>query len=123
MNATNYAEEFAQNHHLRALDHYRHAREKHPYFADCLTVRPPLSTIVPFVDLNIIRKKINEDAAQNNTKANDVFQCEYAEFLAELSKHNNSRAVEELYDAIAVLLRMVDVLEGRQKLGKPEVEK
>lgn len=28
-------------------------------------------------------------------------------------------AVEECYDTIAVLLRMVDVLEGRQKLGKP----
>ena len=29
-------------------------------------------------------------------------------------------AVEECYDAIAVLLRVIDVLEGRQELGRPE---
>ena len=29
-------------------------------------------------------------------------------------------AVEELYDVIAVLLRTIDVIEGRYKLGKPE---
>ena len=33
---------------------------------------------------------------------------------------NAERAVDEAYDAIAVLLRIIDVLEGRQKLGKPE---
>lgn len=32
------------------------------------------------------------------------------------------QAVEECYDAIAVLLRTIDVLEGRQKLGKPEMK-
>ena len=36
--------------------------------------------------------------------------------------HNGgeARAVEELYDCISVLLRTVDVLEGRQALGKPK---
>ena len=29
-------------------------------------------------------------------------------------------AVEECYDAIAVLLRVIDVLEGRQPLGRPD---
>lgn len=36
------------------------------------------------------------------------------------TRGDKANAVEECYDAIAVLLRMVDVPEGRQTLGKPE---
>lgn len=44
----------------------------------------------------------------------------YAEVCNAIARGDNAHAVEECYDTIAVLLRMVDVLEGRQCLGKPE---
>jgi len=37
-----------------------------------------------------------------------------------LANGDKAQAVEELYDCISVLLRTVDVLEGRQKLGRPK---
>lgn len=39
-----------------------------------------------------------------------------------IANGNTAHAVEECYDAISVLLRTIDVLEGRQKLGKPETK-
>ena len=42
------------------------------------------------------------------------------ETLEALANGDKAHAVEELYDMIAVCLRTIDVLEGRQKLGKPK---
>lgn len=42
------------------------------------------------------------------------------EVFEALVSGDKTHAVEELYDCVAVLLRTIDVLEGRQKLGKPE---
>ena len=47
----------------------------------------------------------------------EVLNCEVMEALKEIVDGNTAAAVEECYDAIAVLLRVVDVLEGRHALG------
>ena len=113
------AGEFSNFHLHRALDHYRHAREKHPYFADKL---------VSAITKNCVGRKLAESREQLRHDAENmdfviaehVLHCEWLEFVdALVNEPHKCVAVSELYDAIAVLLRMVDVLEGRQKLGKP----
>lgn len=48
--------------------------------------------------------------------------CSWIECMsAALANGDKAQAVEELYDVIAVLLRTVYALEGRQKLGRPKV--
>jgi hypothetical protein len=48
-----------------------------------------------------------------------VLLCEVAEMFAAIEHCKMKEAIEEAYDCIAVLLRIVDVLEGRQALGNP----
>jgi hypothetical protein len=49
----------------------------------------------------------------------DVLTCELFEAEKEMAVGNKKRAIEELLDMIAVCLRGIDVLEGRQALGDP----
>ena len=53
----------------------------------------------------------------------ELVLCEMWEVNEAIADGDTARAVEECYDVIAVLLRAIDVIEGRQKLGKPEEAK
>ena len=107
-------------HYYRITEHYCHAREKHPYFADELEhCGSGTDDVQPENWLESCRIAIVE----GNTNAMMLLLCECAEASVEIERNNTAAAVSECYDAIAVLLRMVDVLEGRQKLGKPEEAK
>jgi len=46
--------------------------------------------------------------------------CETREFEEAMTLKDTAAAVEELYDVIAVCMRIIDVLEGRQELGRPK---
>ena len=96
--------------------HYAHAKEKHPYFCDMLTIHP-LSLY-----LDRMRALLSEQMSRGDVYLYAILQCELAEAQDALNEGDTAHAVEECYDAIAVLLRTVDVLEGRQKLGKPETK-
>ena len=103
--------------------HYEHAKEKHPYFCD--TLLPPVMKRFPdFWDdlLRGSRGELYEYRRGGCVPAKSVFKCELSEMEAAIAHDDKSAAVEEAYDCIAVLLRIIDVLEGRQKLGKPEEE-
>ncbi len=102
--------------------HYFHAREKHPYFCDMVT-RDLWK--VPDIQANIrnIRQYISEDVKRHEVEALSLIICEMREFEEAMTLKDTARAVEKCYDCIAVLLRVVDVLEGSQKLGRPEEEK
>lgn len=103
----------------KIAEHYCHARRKHPYFADLM-----------FLDendvegakryLGIVRTILNIERKKGELYAETLVNCEVAEICDAIARGDNAHAVEECYDAIAVLLRMVDVMEGRQKLGKPK---
>ena len=92
--------------------HYFHAREKHPYFCDHFAHLTPR--------LEDIRETLAGEQLRGDIAAHDVLMCEIAEMEEEMRAGNGERAVDEAFDAIAVLLRIIDVLEGRQQLGKPE---
>ena len=115
--------------HIQSIEqHYRNAVEKHPHFAD---------TIVPkFITdgakerrestLEHARKFLKYMRNENAKRAKrrelswiDLADCEQVEVLEAYIRGDMDAAAEEAYDAIAVLLRLVDVLEGRQTLGKP----
>lgn len=108
--------------------HYFDAKEKHPYFCDDMIFIPP--QLWPWAAegffkgrLAFKRQRLIESSRQNLVEYKHVLDCELAEMDEAIVKNNKSAAVEECYDAIAVLLRVVDVLEGRQALGKPGAKK
>ena len=97
-------------------EHYDRAREKHPYFCDMITC---LSDIGANTHLEIYRSTLETEKGVSAVEASTVLMCEVYEAIQAYKYGDKEAAVEECYDAIAVLLRMIDVLEGRQKLGKP----
>ena len=118
-NPTNQIEYDFAMHDDRVRKHYAHAREKHPYFCDRITYR---SARYADTELEICRKILKTESRAGDIKAVSVIQCELYEAIQAYTHGDIAHAVEELYDTIATLLRMVDVLEGRQKLGKPETK-
>lgn len=101
--------------------HYLHAKEKHPYFCDMVT--RDLWTVKD-VQENIarIRQYIAEDVKRHEVEALSLLICEMREFEEAMTLKDHAAAIEELYDIVAVCLRTIDVLEGRQKLGKAKEE-
>lgn len=108
-------------------EHYEHACTKHPYFCDYID-RLSVGIFADKENNLILTEKWLKDVRQILKKqieggfvnALTVLDCEVREFEHAVIRGENEHAVEECYDAIAVLLRVVDVLEGRQKLGNPE---
>ena len=121
LNAIRYANmmaDFDSHHYDCICKHYAHAREKHPYFCDGI-----LSPVEDYkIALANQRSRLADAKSCRMVAACDLIDCELLEAYVEASNGKNTRAVEELYDAIAVLLRTIDVLDGRQKLGKPETK-
>lgn len=101
-------------------EHYEHAREKHPYFCDIITC---LSDSGADTHLDIYRSTLAAEANADAIEASTLLFCEFFEAMQAYTRGDKPAAVEECYDCIAVLLRVIDVLEGRQKLGKPEGDK
>ena len=112
-----------QSHHAgRMYKHYVHAKEKHPYFCDRLLPDWPMSKIKSRIAVNIecARGRIKTGVRDRNLIWNEIADCEVWEATWAMANGDTVHAVEECYDVIAILLRTIDVLEGRQKLGKPE---
>ena len=102
---------------IRIAEHYCHARRKHPHFADALFLSRN-SAEDAAMTLAYVRNSIELEKRRDNVSAQMLIECEICEAIHALACGDKAHAVEEIYDAIAVLLRMIDVLEGKQKLGK-----
>lgn len=104
-------------------EHYEHAKKKHPYFCDVLDRFLLSSSEYAFKhtekNLKFIRTDLFSQIRCGLVDAMTVLNCEEREIEYAIVRGEVKNAVEECYDAIAVLLRMVDVLEGRQALGDP----
>jgi hypothetical protein len=97
--------------------HYRNAKEKHPYFCDRITC---LSEAGAEMHLSIHRHSLEVEEKAGDVEVNTLLFCEFYEAMQAYTHGDTAAAVEECYDAIAVLLRVVDVLEERQALGRPK---
>lgn len=100
-----------------AMAHYRNARAKHPYFADSLAGRVDYYSKLR---LDHLRESVSLEKQIGQVRALTLLQCEIAEAMDAHANGDTAPAIEECYDTIAVLMRMIDVLEGRQALGKPK---
>lgn len=100
--------------------HYAHARKKHPYFCDIITC---LSDCGADTHLSIYRARLAEELKAGDVETGTLLICEFYEAIQAYKHGDTAHAVEECYDAIAVLLRIIDVLEGRQELGKHAAKK
>jgi len=103
----------------KVMEHYDHARAKHPYFCDIICRDKTQFDGASFL-LDDYRQRIKCSIDSKTLCWSDLLGCETYEALVEIGNGKTSAAVEECYDAIAVLLRVIDVLEGRQPLGNPE---
>ena len=107
----------------KIVEHYNHALEKHPYFADKL-FRYTKEEHLPLFKASIKNCKWQIETLPNNGNGElDVYpllSCRWFELVRAYLSGNSSVAIDKAYKCIVVLLRLIDVLEGRQKLGKPE---
>lgn len=100
--------------------HYKHACDKHTYFADRFYT--PIAGEPPTDCLLAGARAALEGAIREGCV--DVFMvlnCETCEIAEAYARGNMEQAREECLDAIAVLMRMVDVIDGLQPLGKDAV--
>lgn len=84
--------------------HYEHAKEKHPVFADILTHSENTSA-------KRYKRLRDEAHAAGECSPLQVFLAEYAEVLEAIAVEDKAQAIYECYDCIAVLLRLVDMIE------------
>ena len=107
----------------RIWAHYDHAKEKHPYFCDSLYQKDytlDMAQLRCRAELSECRELIKKQIRCEVLQWDSLLNCEVWEAHEAVANGDNSAAVEELYDAVAVLLRTIDVLEGRQALGRPK---
>lgn len=117
-------EEFQQRTDImeRIWEHYDRAKEKHPHFCDWILPDWPIGKIRRCVADNLEndRRRIKNGVRDHNLMWNEIADCKVWKATEAILYGDNAAAVEELYDVIAVMLRTIDVLEGRQALGKPK---
>ena len=108
----------------RARLHYAKAVRKHPRFADRLFCRGEVmkskyGEILPDLERSLARERddIARDDANGQLEARSLLACEFREAYAERLRGDAAACVDELYDAVAVLMRMIAVVEGKQRLG------
>ena len=99
--------------------HYGNAVKKHPYFCDTLTP-PDYGADESDGHLRVLRNELKSKAESGRLSALDILNCEIEEMLNAIIHGDVENAVKEAYDVNAVTLRIIDVLEHRQKLGKPK---
>ena len=111
---------------IKIAEHYCHAKRKHPHFADriidyyCVGPKTRFAVMAMEQELQLARKSLAARRGDRMVTPDILLQCEVLEANLAYAQNDIHHAVEECYDAIAVLLRMIDVLEGRQALGRPQ---
>ena len=98
-----------------AYDHYAKALHKHPRFADTLFGED--ETDDANCALEQTRGEIGYLAAHNWLDSGLLAICELEEAQLAHAQGDKAACVDELYDAVAVLMRMIAVVEGKQRLG------
>lgn len=86
-------------------DHYEHAKEKHPVFADIISTGGFTFGARHYK----AHLRARHDAGECTPM--DIFYGEYLEVLEAIDARDKAQAVYECYDCIAVLLRLIDMIE------------
>ena len=99
----------------RAYEHFVKAICKHPRFADMLFGNNVLDDAE--YRLRCDRSKIAYYANNGWLDGTMLAKCEVAEATVAYLRGDKAATVDELYDAVAVLMRMIAVVEVKQRLG------
>ena len=113
--------------------HYEHAKKKHPYFCDGLLPTEVPDPYFPKTkamerdemmaqiaqNLSSRRNRIEAGNKYHNLLWNEILDCEVWEITEAMANGDTEHAVEECYDAIAVLLRTIDMMSGSQSIVRP----
>jgi hypothetical protein len=91
--------------------HYEHAKEAHPYFCDGLTaidlgLSPDDVVMFAQHSLDCARNMLKSGVRNGDVLFEDVLDCEVDGAIFALAHGDKAAAREEIYDAIAVLLRV-----------------
>lgn len=100
----------------KVAEHYEHAKEKHPFFAHGLFLEGDSASDAEHT-LAQMRMCLKHEKNENNVLAETVLNCEISEAAQAYASGDKAHAVEECYDSIAVLLRMIDAIDGREPLA------
>ena len=118
------AEKMPTDFYLNAARHYSKAVRKHPRFADALFSTSERNERIRATALSQaecgleeMREDIYLSTRDGTLEASCLLSCEIAEAEVEHMRGNAAETIGELYDAVAVLMRMIAVVEGKQKLG------
>ena len=95
---------------------YLASRKKSPYFCDRFTC---LSKAGADSHMELLKSTLESAKDVGDIEAFDIIRCELFGAVQAYTHGTTTRAVEKLFDCIAAILRTVDVIEGRQTLGKP----
>ena len=112
------AEMMPDNFAFNAAKHFAKAVRKHPRFADKLFGDDAADDARDVLDG--MRREIDYLAKNNWLDASALATCEICEAQLANAQGNKAACVDELYDAVAVLMRMIAVVEGKQRLGGGE---
>ena len=99
----------------RAYEHFVKAIGKHPRFADALFGEDEKDDAK--CALEQARCEIGYLAAHNWLDAVVLAICELEEAQLAHAHGDKAATIDELYDAVAVLMRMIATVEGKQRLG------
>ena len=103
------------------VDHYAHACEKHPYFADFLLDENRMVLGRPCEKVNrrhlaaVQKEWLRKDAMNRNVTPEKVLLCEVAEVNDAVSIEDYKQAEYEIFDCIAVLLRWLEMIRDARK--------
>ena len=107
----------------RARLHYAKALRKHPRFADALfsmwEYNPNRENVLDEIDIDFAeaREDLRVDERHKAVVAGSIISVKTLGAFIEHLRGDKAACVDELYDAVAVLMRMIAVVEGKQKLG------
>ena len=121
------AEMMPDNFAFNAASHFLKAVRKHPRFADKLFYEcesyyktKDAALAIAEDDLNDERQDLYLAQKTANVDSWSLISCEILEAYVAHLKGDKAACADELYDAVAVLMRMIAVVEGKQKLGGAE---
>lgn len=95
----------------RCEEHYHKAITKHPHFVDSLFEARNLQDAER--TLVCARALLADARRDKSVTAEGLLACEMAEAIVEYGKWDNDKAIDECYDAIAVIMRIITTIEGK----------
>lgn len=124
MKKPSYSYEFDCEHYGRVRNNYAVAREKHPDFCNWVLPRETTRDIKDKIAHNLlrVRGRIAEAEEKGVLGWDDILDCQMWQVFDSLAKGDNPKAVKTMYKMIAIILRSIDVVEGRQELKQGRMQ-